>query len=171
MQEPVPPPAWDAADPSASLLRHAAWLNTEARRSFQEAGTHVELVFLLRADGEGGLATPPPGMARPVFTAALRDAIKSHDLYGIIHVAEAWTYLPGRPGDHTFRQLAEGEMTVHDLKSEDRTEALMVHLQSRDGLQLLWIHPITRTASSITLGDPREISEPIQGCLSRLFDR
>lgn len=168
-QQPAAPPAWDSADPPASLLRQAAWLNAEARRQFVEAGTHVELVFLFRADGQGGLATPPAGMPKEQFAGALRNAVKEHDLYGVLHVAEAWTYLPARPGDHTYRQITEGEMSVSDLQAQDRTEALVVHLQSRDGVQRLWIHPITRAESGATLGDAREFDQRLSGRLGNLF--
>lgn len=166
---PTPPPAWDASDPCASLLARGAWLNDQARRTFLQDGTHIELVMLLRADGEGGVATPPPGMSRAAFGAALRGAIKNNDIYGVLHVSEAWTYFPRQPNDHTFRQVQMGEIAVSQLRPEDRTEALTVHLEARDQTHRLWIHPIRRGADGTTLDDAREFQQRVQGNLGDLF--
>ena len=52
-------PAWDAGDPAGSLARFAAWLNEQARATFLQDGTHIELFFLYRTDGQGAITQRP----------------------------------------------------------------------------------------------------------------
>ena len=93
---------------------------------FLKAGTHVEIYFLFSKDGQGTLIQVPPGMDRETFMANLKETMLKMGSYGVIQIAEVWTYLPPRPNDHTFRQVLEGEIKVSELKPEDRTEALLV---------------------------------------------
>ena len=163
------PPAWDGRDAPTSLARYAEWLNRRARLTFLQAGTHVELFFMLRPDGQAGLGAPPPGYDRDQLAAALREAIRANDIYGLVHICEAWTYLPRKPRDHTFTQLVQGEMTVSELQPEDRTEALMVRMESRDGAHRLWISPILRREGGADLGEPIDITDPPAGRFAGLF--
>jgi hypothetical protein len=164
-------PEWNSNEPAASLGRFAGWLNAQARATFLKDGTHAELFFLYRTDGQGALVQPPSETERDQFVAALRAGIKEHDIYGVIHVSEAWTYLPKQPRDHTFTQVAYGEIKVSELTPADRTEALVIHLESRDGAANLWLHPIVRTETGVTLADPVEWSGPPRGRFAQLFDR
>ena len=56
-------------------------------------------------------------------------------MYGVAHILEAWVYVPKKPNDHTMKQLLAGEMAVADLKRGDKTEALVVRYECRDGSQ------------------------------------
>ena len=166
-----PPPAWNEADPSGSLRRHATWLNNLARATFLTDKTHVELFFLLKADGTGGLAQPPVGMDRNEFLAALKGSLKEHDIFGVIHIAETWSYFPRRPNDHTMKQIVQGEIAVSDLKPDDKTEALMVRVECRDGTQHLWLNPIVRTKDGSALADQIEMDDSMNGRFGNLFDK
>ncbi len=162
-------PTWDPVDPTASLQRQAAWLNGLARETFERDGTHVEILFLYREDGEGAIGQPPPDMDRAEFMPLLKASIRENDIFGVIHIAESWTYLPRQPNDHTFRQVVEGEIAVSQLQPGDKTEALMVKVDVRGGLTRTWLHPIVRTTSPPTLAPALEINEPVQGRLGSLF--
>lgn len=95
----------------------------------------------------------PANTAADALTEGVRQAVLENGLYGVIMIAEAWTYLPRRAGDHTSVQIMHGEMRVADLKDEDRTEALMLRMESRDGGHLTWLEPIIRTGDAVTLGE------------------
>ena len=163
------PPAWDAADRAGSFARYAEWLNEKARFTFLSAGFHAEMFFFMRADGQGGMGMPPKGMDRDRVVAMLRQTIRANDIYGIVHICEAWTLFPKRPKDHTFKQVLDGEIAVSELRPEDRTEALTVRMESRDGASHLWLSPIMRTNLGVALADAIDWKEPTGGRFSGLF--
>ena len=136
---------------------------------FLEAGSHVEIYFLFSRDGKGTLIQVPPGMDRETFMANFKGTMLKMGSYGVIQIAEVWTYLPPRPDDHTFRQVLEGEIKVSELKPEDRTEALLVRYQSSDGTQCVWVNPIQRMPSGVSLGDAIEIQGEALGRFGSLF--
>ena len=163
------PPVWKASDPQASLRRRADWLNEKARRTFLLDKFHTEMFLLFRADGQSGLVQPPPKVDRDVFVGALKDAIRQNDIYGVVHIVEAWSYFRKQQQDHTLTQLMMGEMAVSDLKNGDREEALMVRVESRDGLNHLWLSPIVRKGKEVALAEPMEMSEELSGRFGSLF--
>lgn len=163
-------PEWGQADPSGSMRRVADWFVEEARTTFLKDGYHTELFFLYRADGQGSMGNPPPKMARDQFTQLLRQTIRMNDIYGVVHVVEAWVYVPKKPNDHTMKQILAGEMGVSDLKKGDKTEALIVRYECRDGTQRMWISPIVRPkAGGVALGDALEMGETAEGRFASLF--
>jgi hypothetical protein len=166
-----PPPVWMKADPSGSLRRHATWLNNLARVTFLTDKTHVEIFFLLLADGTGGLAQTPVGMDRDQFLAVLKGSIKEHGIFGVIHIAETWSYFPRRPNDHTMKQIVQGEIAVSELNQGDRTETLMVRVECRDGWQHLWLNPIVRTKDGVALSDSIELDDAPGGRFGTFFAR
>ena len=101
--------------------------------------------------------------------ANLRGTLKANDVYGVIQIAEVWTYLPPRPNDHTFRQVLEGEIKVSELKPEDKTEALVIRYESSDGNQSVWVNPILRQGTRVSLGETIEIKGPALGRFGSLF--
>jgi hypothetical protein len=162
-------PKWQGRDPSGSLRRQAEWLNEKARETFLTDKFHTEIFFLYRADGQGAIAQPPADMDRDQFVAMLKKGIKSNDIFGVLHVVEAWTYFPRRPNDHTMKQVMHGEIAVSELNPGDRTEALMVRCEGRDGYSMMWLSPIIRTPTGVALADPMEMPDPPQGRFSGLF--
>ncbi len=62
-----------------------------------------------------------------------------------------------------------GEMAVSDLKKGDREEALMVRVESRDGLNHLWLSPIVRKGEEVALAEPMEMSAELSGPFGSLL--
>ena len=116
------------------------------------------------------MGNPPPKIDRDQFTQVLRQTIQMNDIYGVVHILEAWVFIPKRPNDHTMKQILAGEMAVSDLKKGDKTEALVVRYECRDGAQRMWISPIIRPkAGGVALGDALEMGEPAEGRLASLL--
>jgi hypothetical protein len=132
---------------------YAEWLHGEAVRVFRKDKTHCQILFLFTDAGLASVNPVPANTAADALTAGVRQAVLGNGLYGVIMIAEAWTYLPKRAGDHTAVQIMCGEMNVADLKDDDRTEALTVRMESRDGGHLTWLEPIIRTGDDVTLGE------------------
>ncbi|MFH0908961.1 MAG: hypothetical protein V1929_09375 [bacterium] len=163
-------PAWNADDAAGSLAACAAWFGSKARETFLNDKTHGEMFFFWDAKGEMGAAQPPPGIERNQLTAVVKAEIERLQVYGVVHIAEAWMYLPKQKNDHTYKQVVQGEIAVSQLKPEDRTETLMVRMESRDGLSRIWLSPIVRSADSVALGDTIEISDPAGGGSGSFFN-
>lgn len=139
--------------------------------TFLKDGTHVELFFIVLADGQAGIGMPPPGMERDRVATMLRQALKENNAYGIVHVVEAWTYFPKQPDDHTVRQILQGEIAVSELKPEERQETLLIHHQTRAGLNVLRLNPIVRSANQpVALAAPIEWRDPPDGRFGKLFE-
>ena len=165
--QPMPP--WDKSDPAGSLRRLGEWYCERARGMFLKDGSHVELYFLFSQDGQGTMVQVPPGMDRETFMANLKGTLQKLGSYGVIQIAEVWTYLPPRPNDHTFRQVLEGEIKVSELKPGDRTEALLVRYQSSDGNQCVWVNVIQRKGTGVSLAEPIELHDKADGRFGSLF--
>jgi hypothetical protein len=146
-------PIWNPNDKSGSLKAYAEWLHREAVRLFTQDKTHCQILFLFSDAGLVSVNPVPANTAAVALTAGVRQAVLENGLYGVIMIAEAWTYMPRRAKDHTAVQIMCGEMNVADLKDEDRAEALMVRMESRDGGHLMWVEPIVRTGTEVTLGE------------------
>ena len=101
--------------------------------------------------------------------ANLQGTMRKMGSYGVIQIGEVWAYIPPRPDDHTYRQVLEGEMKVSELKEGDKTEALLVRYQSAEGDQTVWVNPILRKASGVSLGDAIEIQGEALGRYGSLF--
>ena len=136
---------------------------------FLKSGSHVEIYFLFTREGQGTMIQVPPGMDRETFMANLKGTMRKMGSYGVIQIGEVWTYLPPKPDDHTYRQVLDGEMKVSELKPEDKTEALLVRYQSAEGDQTIWVNPILRKASGVSLGDAIEIQGEALGRYGSLF--
>lgn len=59
---------------------------------------------------------------------------------------------------------------MEDLKRGDKTEALIVRYECRDGTQRMWISPIIRhKTSGVALGNALEMGEAAEGRFASLF--
>ena len=107
-------PDWNILDKPGSLQQWIDVLNTEARRQFLEAGTHVEIFFIF---GHEGLmeVVPIVDMERDDVVQALKKMLDERDGYAFIHIAEA---------------------TAQHMDSADASDLLLVHAESRDGLSV-----------------------------------
>ena len=153
MQDNSSQPGWNPDDKQGSLKAYAEWLHREAVRMFMQDKTHVQILFLFSDDGLASVNPVPANTAADALAAGVRQAVLENGLYGVIMIAEAWTYLPKRAKDHTAVQIMHGEMRVADLKDEDRTEALMLRMESRDGAHVTWLEPIIRSGADVSLGE------------------
>ena len=160
-------PIWDANDPDGSFRRYAESLHRKARQMFMQDKTHAEMVFVFEVSGKCLLLLVRGD--RDEFIANLRRLIKERPVVGVVHIAETWMRVGGR-GDHVTKQIVMGEMGVSDLRPEDREEALLVSIQSRDAQGISWVHPILRDAKAgkVSLGEGFTINE-IGGRFGRLF--
>lgn len=163
-------PDWDPAKPSESMRRTAEWFVEEARTTFLKDGTHVELFFLCDGNGQGSMGPPPPDMPKNQFVESLKESIRQNEIFGIVHVVEAWVFIPKHPNDHTYRQILAGEIAVSELKKSDKTEALVVRYECRDGTQRMWISTIVRPKTGgVALGDALEMADEVKGRFGSLF--
>jgi len=156
-------PPWNRSDPHGSLLGWAEWLHCEARRVYDQDGTHAHMLFLFDNDGIASFNPIPPNTTAQQIVAGVRQAVREHSLYGVITIAETWTYFPKDRADHTAFQLLDGEIGVADLRAQDRTEALMVRMESRDGCHVTWMDMIERDGGKARLG--RGMALPRAACL------
>jgi len=163
-------PKWNAADPSGSFRQLTIWLSEEARRVFLRDECHSQMFFLYKENGQGAVIPLPPDVDKDTFAEALRTTIRDHSVYGVAHVSETWAYFPRQANDHTFKQVAMGEMAVSDLKPGEKSEGLMVRAESRDGYTHVWLSPIVRSPNGVALADPMEFEEPPGGRLGHLFE-
>jgi len=162
-------PEWNSADPRASLLAQWESFHDHARQVFLKDGTHVEILFILAEDGTMQPVPIAAPMTREDVSARLREQLPGSRVYGLIHIAEAWAYLPKGPDDHTRKQLEWGEMRVSSLRDEDKTELLIASLLSRDGDSMAWIDEIVREEKGqVRLGQPTKLSN-IQFPLGNVF--
>jgi hypothetical protein len=159
---------WDNADPAGSFRQFVEELRQQARTVFLKDGTHVELLFLVDDHGKGELVGVA-GTDRPTIVRALKQRIRDRNIYGVVHIAEGWAYYPRGAKDHTMRQILEGEIKVSELRPEDRGEALIVHTETREGENKMWVSPIRRDAGKVTLGEPIHYPEPPSGGMAGLF--
>jgi hypothetical protein len=152
-------PEWNSADPRASLLAQWQFFHDHARQVFLKDGTHVEILFLLADDGTIQPVPIAKPMTRADVSSQLREQLPGSQVYGLIHIAEAWAYLPKRPDDHTRKQLEWGEMRVSSLRDEDKAELLIVSLLSRDGDSMALIDQVEREeGGQVRLGRSTKIS-------------
>jgi hypothetical protein len=136
---------------------------------FLEAGSHVELFFLMSDAGDATMFPAPPGVERDVIARSIRQQVAQSKSYGVLHIVEAWSYIRRQEKDHTYRQIMEGEIGVSNLKAEDKTEALMVAMETRDGHSLTMLSPILRGKDEVALADEIEFTEPNEGRYSGWF--
>ena len=115
------------------------------------------------------MGPPPPDMPKDQFVAVLKQRIRDDNTFGVVHILEAWVYVPRKPNDHTMKQILAGAMAVSDLKKGDKTEALVVRYECRDGSQRMWISPIVRPKGGVALADALEMGETAEGRFASLF--
>ena len=146
-------PKWDQEEKVACMHLWADYLHTQAKKMFEQDGTHGNILFIF--DEESGLISAdliPPKVEHSQVNASIKNAVQEHNLYGIILIGESWTYSI-KDKDHTARQLLNGEMSVSDLRPEDKRESLIVHMENRDGDCLVYLNEIIRNSAGATLSE------------------
>lgn len=144
-------PRWDPASKSDSLREWAKHLIAESRQVFLKDKTHVQVIFVFKDEGLVSVAPVPAKVAQDQVHEAIRQAVREHNLYGVIHVGEGWMYLSKHAKDHTMFQLLDGEMRVADLRPEDRQECLFLRVENRDGDVAAFVSRIVRDEDDVGL--------------------
>ena len=162
-------PTWNPEDKEGSLKRLATAFNELARFTFLKDGTHVQLAFLVDGDGELGMIPPIVGDSA-AFISLVKSQATARQSFDVIHIVETWAYLRRSPNDHTFTQVALGEMRVSDLAQGEKSEALMVQMESNSGAAKIWFSPILRGgATKVSLADPIVLDERPGGRFGSFF--
>src|ERR1051325_447805 len=124
---------------------------------------------LVGIDGKPCMIKPQPGADRDAVAAELGVRVREDRIFGVVHVAESWMYIPKSRSDHTLKQIMTGEIAVSELKPKDRTEALVVMAESRDRWEVLWFSPIRRDGDKVSLAPTVEFEETPVGRFAGLF--
>lgn len=165
-----PRPPWNKFNPSDSLRCIGYWFNDEARKMFLKNAAHSELLFLYKQDGQGTMIEPTRNMDRDTFSKVFKDYIRQNDIYGVVHIVEAWIYVLCSLEGRTSKQVVDVENKMSGQQAEERAETLVVRYECKDGTQNIWLNPILRTKSAgVALQDPVEIEEKVGGRFGSLF--
>ena len=152
-------PLWNPAAKSASIRKWADHLHKEAKRVFLQDKTHAHILFAFEDTGPVSVTPVPPKTPQDQVHNAIIASIRKNRLYAIIDIGEAWTYFPKGTKDHTAFQLLDGEMRVSDLREGDRTEALYLRMESRDGDCVVHLDRIERDGDKVGLGEHKTIAD------------
>lgn len=141
-------PGWKKRDKNGSLLKWVETLNTEARRQFLEAGTHVEIFFLFNDEGLMEMI-PIAGMEKDDIVQELKKMLSERNGYAFIHIAEG---------------------TLRNMDSADQADLLLVHAESRDGLSTAWCSTFVLQSEKKLLLDAIKIDgEKLAGRFAHIF--
>lgn len=118
-------------------------MNTEARRQFLEAGTHIEIFFVFNDEGLMEVV-PIVGMEKDDIVRELKAMLSARNGYAFIHIAEA---------------------TARNLDSDAEADSLLVLAESRDGLSTAYFNTV------VEQGDKKLLLDTVQVDGSKLNGR
>jgi hypothetical protein len=151
-------PKWKVNAEEASMQAWVEYLLKEAKRLFAQDKTHANLLFCFtKENGLVSINPIPPNIDHEQLDIAFVNAVKEHNLYGIVFIGETWMYFIKEKKDHTAFQILDGEMKVADLNDEDKKEALMIRMENRDGDSLTYLNEIKRDESGVALKEGKVI--------------
>lgn len=137
-------PKWISDEESTSILKWTNFLYTEAKRVFNQDGTHGNMLFSFNKEkGLISVNLVPPNTDHALLNESIMNAVHEYNLYAVVFIGETWMYAV-KEKDHTAFQLLDGEMKVSDLNDEDKKEALMMRMENGDGDCLIYLHEIVR---------------------------
>jgi hypothetical protein len=151
-------PSWNPSARAACIRKWAEHLHKESKEVFLKDKTHANILFLFGDDGLVSITQVPPKSDHAQIQEAILRAVKERNLYAVVHIGEAWTYFPKTEDDHTLVQLLTGEMRVRDLKDADKTEALVLRMESRDGDCVVYVDKIVREDGEVVLREGRTVN-------------
>ena len=141
-------PEWNSQNKAESLDAWIDVLNTEARRQFLEAGTHVEIFFLFNNEGLMEVV-PIAGMEKDEIVRALKKMLSERNGYAFIHISEG---------------------TMKHLDTADEADMLLVHAESRDGLGVAYCSTVAQRGEEKLLLDPIKIDgKKLDGRFAHIF--
>jgi hypothetical protein len=164
-------PEWNKFAPSPSFMNYSTSIQEQAREVFLRDKCHAEFVFLMHEDGDGRLIQVKTSdhNDRDRFAEWLRQVIKANDVFGVIHICEAWIYMKRGEKDHLLKQILLNEIAPSELRPEDKREALNVMAQARDGYAKTWISEIQREGKKVSLKEATEF-DSFSGRFGNLFE-
>jgi hypothetical protein len=145
---PFSPRDWNPSNPIISFQSFAHYIHEQAKSVMLRDGFHAEMFFFLPLNGRGHIVQHA-GKDRDATAKWVKDHIREHYVYGLVHICEAWVRFASGKTDHILDQVIDGEIRVSELRPEDRSEALTVVAQSRDGYSHNWIDEIIRTKKKV----------------------
>lgn len=78
--------------------------------------------------------------------------------------------MPKSVNDYALKHILAGNIAVSELKQGDKTEALIVRYECKDGTQRMWISPIVHPKTGgIALGDALEMGDEVRGRFGSFF--
>jgi hypothetical protein len=160
---------WSPSNKAACFRRFAQELKEQTKQVFLKDKHHSEMFFFVTDDGQAGVMLAPPKIDRDEMVAKLKQKIRQNNVYGVVHIVETWTYFRSGAKDHTMTQIMAGEIKVSELRPQDRDEALVVTMESREGAHFMWITPILRDADKVTLGETMNFDDRIDGRFAGFF--
>ena len=141
-------PEWNNQNKAESLEAWIDVLNTEARRQFLEAGTHVEIFFLFNNEGLMEVI-PIAGMEKNEIVRELKKMLSERNGYAYIHISEG---------------------TMKHLDTADEADLLRVHAASRDGLGVAYCSTVAQRGEEKLLRDAIQVDgEKLDGRFTRIF--
>jgi hypothetical protein len=143
---------WSQENKTTCFRHFAQELKEHSKQVFLRDKHHTEIFFLVSDDGRALVISSLPKMNRDELVKKLKLIIQEQNIYGVVHVVEDWTYFSKKPADHTAKQLLMGEIAVSELRGGDRTEALVVIMESREKAHFMWVTPILRNGDRVNLG-------------------
>lgn len=144
-------PKWISNEASESIQKWAEYLHEKAKEMFVQDGTHANMLFLFtKQNGLVSIDLIPPNLDHAQSYSAIADTVIEHNLYAVILIGETWCYSL-KENDHTSFQILDGEMQVSDLNDEDKKEALIVKLETKDDDSLIFLDEILRANDGVTL--------------------
>jgi hypothetical protein len=161
---------WSHSNKAACFRRFAQELKAQSKQVFLKDKHHCEMFMFVTEDGQGFVVPSPPKMERDELVESVKRTIREQNVYGVVHIVEGWAYFRQKPGDHTFRQVMEGEIKVSELRPEDRDEALIVMMETKEGAHFMWVTPILRDGDRVLLGETMAFPEPPGGRFAGLFE-
>ncbi|OGV59076.1 MAG: hypothetical protein A2283_03810 [Lentisphaerae bacterium RIFOXYA12_FULL_48_11] len=150
---------WDSHNKQASIFKWADSLHKQAKEMFLKDKTHAHLVFSFKDTGLVSINPIPPKTDNAQVHSGIMQAIKQHNLYAVICIAEAWTYFKKGKKDHTAAQILDGEIKVSELRDEDKTEVLYLRMESRDGACVVFLDEIVRDGEDVRLGEWKTLND------------
>ncbi len=161
---------WSPATRATCFRRFAQDLKEQSKGVFLRDGHHGEMFFFVSDDGRAAVMPAPADLDRDKMVDQLRQKVRENNIYGLVHISESWSYFRQKPVDHTLKQIMEGEIKVSELRPQDRDEALVVMMETREGAHFMWLTPILRDGDVATLGETLAFPDKTGGRLAGLFE-
>lgn len=153
---------------SMYTIQEAEKINEMARMVFNRDGAHTPLIILYKAGKE---RVVPLGnlmgslMSKEILSLILKQAVRELEVSGVVIILESWMHIAS---ETALKELKSGKKVVADFP--DKQEALLVHAESDDGLEITFLNKIVRAADGKpSLEEAIVMRDPIGGRFGGYF--